>query len=140
MMTTLMIANGASFPMMSCRGVMGVTMSCSSVPSSFSFTMDREVSTVVMIMRIMARTPGTMKFLLARVGLYRTRTAGSTCTERTLRRRRGSSAARRACDRATCARDTMSVAYVSPIAADCESEPSARSCSGAVFAPARDLP
>ena len=59
---------------------MGVTMSCSRVPRSFSFTMEREVSTVVMIMSTMASTAGTMKFLLASVGLYSTRTAGCTCT------------------------------------------------------------
>ena len=69
MITRLMITNGASLPMMSCRGVMGVTMSCSSVPSSFSLTMASEVRMVVMIMRIIASTPGTMKFLLASVGL-----------------------------------------------------------------------
>ena len=110
MITRLMSTKGASFPMMSCRGVMGVTMSCSRVPSSFSLTMASDVRIVVMIMRIMPRTPGTMKFLLARVGLYRMRTAGSTWTDVICRSTRGSRPFRRACARAACARETMRVA------------------------------
>ncbi len=57
-----------------------------------------------MIMRIRARTPGTMKFRLARVGLYRTRTTGCTCAARTAADA-GSSEASRAAVRAACLGD-----------------------------------
>ena len=52
-------ANGDSLPTMSCQGRIGVTMSCSRVPISFSRTIPMEASTMVMIMRIIARTAGT---------------------------------------------------------------------------------
>ena len=110
MMIVLSMAKGASLPMMSWPGVMGVTMSCSSVPCSFSFTTDTEVRVVVMIMRIMPSTPGTMKLRLARAGLYSTRTAGLTCARRTCRSSAGSTEASRAAVRAADAWFTMMVA------------------------------
>lgn len=78
MSTTPSSRNGAVFPIMSSTGLMGVTMSCSSVPISRSFTIASEVSIMVTMSRIIDDTPGTMKFTLFSSGLYRTRVRSRT--------------------------------------------------------------
>ena len=53
--------NGSSLPTVSSHRFSGVTLSCSSVPSSFSRTMAIDPRTVVMTISSSASTPGTMK-------------------------------------------------------------------------------
>ncbi len=52
---------GRSFPTVNSQRLSGVTLSCSSVPSSFSRTMAMDPSTVVTSISSSASTPGTMK-------------------------------------------------------------------------------
>ena len=54
-----MTANGKSLPTMSCQERIGVTMSCSRVPISFSRTTPIDERIMVITMRIMASTAGT---------------------------------------------------------------------------------
>jgi len=75
-----MIRKGMSFPAMSSSGRMGVTLSCSMVPISFSRTTAMEVSIMVMTSRMSPSTPGTMKFRLLSSGLYQTRISGAIWT------------------------------------------------------------
>ena len=55
-----MAVNGTILPIISSVGVIGVTMSCSSVPISFSRTIAIDVRFIVPASSIMTRTPGTM--------------------------------------------------------------------------------
>ena len=50
------------------------------VPASFSRTIPREASEVVMIIRMRPSTPGNMKFRLLSSGLYQTLTSELTVT------------------------------------------------------------
>ena len=52
--------NGSSFAAMNWPRVIGVTFSCSSVPSSFSRAMFCAVSSVPIIVTSATRMPGTM--------------------------------------------------------------------------------
>ncbi len=54
-----MIAKGASLPSSSCQGWIGVTISCSMVPISFSRTTPIAESSIVITIRIIASTAGT---------------------------------------------------------------------------------
>ncbi len=62
---------------MSSKGRMGVTMSCSIVPTSFSLMIAMEVKRSEMIMMRTATMPGTKKSRLSRFGLYHVRTRAS---------------------------------------------------------------
>jgi len=56
---------------------MGVTISCSIVPTSFSRMIAMEVKSSEMIMIRTATIPGTKKSRLSRFGLYQVRTRAS---------------------------------------------------------------
>ena len=66
-------ANGSTFPTSSTPGRIGVTSSCSIVPSSRSRAMLIAVTTVVTIRSTTAATPGTMYTGDFIDGLYSTR-------------------------------------------------------------------
>ncbi len=71
-------AYGSSLPTMSSQRRSGVTLSCSSVPSSFSRTIPIDDKFVVMTSNSIARMPGSMKSRLSSRGLNQTRTRGSS--------------------------------------------------------------
>ena len=52
--------NGSSLAVMNCPRVIGVTLSCSSVPSSFSRAMFCALRSVAIIVTSETRIPGTM--------------------------------------------------------------------------------
>ena len=68
-------------PRISSSGRIGVTMSCSIVPISFSRTIESAVSMVVRICRMNPMSAGTMKFAETMSGLYHTRglTSNPSC-------------------------------------------------------------
>ena len=77
-------AYGTSLPTISSERASGVTLSCSSVPSSFSRTIAIDDRFVVTTSSSSARMPGIMKSRLSRPGLNQTRTSaltrgGTTC-------------------------------------------------------------
>ena len=55
-----MIAKGRDFPRINSIGRIGVTISCSIVPISFSLTMAMDVRSSEVMSRIIAITPGTL--------------------------------------------------------------------------------
>ncbi len=68
---------GATLPMMICQGRSGDTSSASIVPVSFSRVSESAVMSAAMIMSTIAISPGTKRFVLARVGLNRDRACGT---------------------------------------------------------------
>ncbi len=71
------MAGGIVLPTMNSPGVSGVTLSCSSVPTSRSRTTVSAVSTRLMSIRISPITAGTLYTRLARSGLYQARVRSS---------------------------------------------------------------
>ena len=67
-----------SFPSIKLVRLIGVTMSCSSVPRSRSFTIAVLVISVIVIVSRMPTMPGTMNVALFCAGLYHGRTRIST--------------------------------------------------------------
>ena len=73
-----MSAYGSSLPTINSQRAIGVTFSCSSVPSSFSRTIAIDDRLVVTTSSSNARMPGIMKSRLSSCGLNQTRTSAET--------------------------------------------------------------
>ena len=89
-----MNAYGSSLPVISSQRASGVTLSCSSVPISFSRTIAIADRFVVITSSSSATMPGIMKSRLSRRGLNQTRISGCT---RPVTGNPGAAAAARSC-------------------------------------------
>ncbi len=63
----LTIANGILLPIINSHAVIGLTVSCSNVPDSFSCTIAIPESITVTIIKSIASIDGTKKFLLSKL-------------------------------------------------------------------------